>query len=132
MVRAEMQGRVARSAAGGAGEFIGVVMEYRAEDPLSVTITFETEGGPVDWVVARELLLRGSTSVMPYGEGDLRLRRSGNTIALCLTSPEGHADVLLPSLDVQVFLEASTDEVPFGSESVDAGLDAFLKEVLGS
>lgn len=132
MIKAEMTGRIAKSSLG-PNALVGVRLEYDSEDPLSVTMVFYEAGlDEVEWTVSRELLLRGCTSAAPYGEGDVKLRRDGKDVILCITSPDGHCDILLPYGGVKLFLEATTDQVPFGCEAVEADLDAFLQEVLGS
>lgn len=131
MIRAEFQARVGASDLGASGNLIKVRMSYIAtHDPFGVVIEFTEDGlEGVGWVVGRELLMRGITSTSPYGQGDFKLRRAGNTVICCLTSHEGHADVLMPYGPLRDFLSATTDSVPVGEEKVEAELDSFLKEL---
>lgn len=134
MIVTEFQGRVGGSTLGPGGGVVDVRMTYNPEyDPMAVIVEFTEDGqGGVPWVMGRELLIRGATSQQPYGHGDVKLRRAGGVVIVCLESPDGHADVLLPYTALTAFLSATTEAVPVGEEPVDSELDKFLEEVLGS
>lgn len=113
-----------------------IELRYEPEkDPLAVTAHFPVDDpdDPIVWTFARELLARGSQSLAPYGEGDVKLRKLDDQhLIMCLVSPDGHADVGLPLGAVNAFLEGSYDLVHAGEEFKEGALDAFLEEVLGS
>lgn len=104
------------------------------EDPLAVKLVFQAPGEEeVPWLVSRELLLRGSTSLEPYGDGDLKLRYEGegsNSLVLCLRS-DGHLDVKVNHRQMVAFLDKTCEAVKFGEEDFAGRLDEFLEELFG-
>ena len=52
-----------------------VELRWDAADPLSVHLVCKLVEGDVDWVVGRDLLHRGATSLVRVGEGDVGFRR---------------------------------------------------------
>lgn len=102
------------------------------KDPLSVTFRSLDESH-VPWIFDRGVLAHGAQSTHPVGQGDVRIWRSldGAHVTLCLTSDEGHADILMPHSAVHAFLAETFADVPLGEENIDAALDGILKEILG-
>lgn len=104
-------------------------------DPFAVQAIFEVgEGEDRVWHFSRELLEKGSRSVAPFGEGDVKLRYLPihGMVMVCLKSPEGHADVALPAAEVREFLE-DTHKIARSvtQRECDSLIDEFLREVLG-
>src|SRR5689334_4635631 len=65
---------------------------YRARDPFTISVSFQTEEDRwVEWVFARDLLVSGMTGVAGIGDVRLRPRRTeGRTmLQLEIESPEG-------------------------------------------
>jgi len=119
---------------------IGIELAWDPDrDPLAVTMTcylgsettYSGEDEQVAWVLSRELLHEGLSSFTPVGEGDVKLRLANNFSAgllCCLTSPDGHADLALPLVEVEGFMDETEQHTPVGQEHFDTLLDDFLKE----
>jgi Streptomyces sporulation and cell division protein, SsgA len=114
---------------------IPVGLDYDADDPYAVRLTFNIPGeAPVSWVFSRELLIDGISR--PAGEGDVRIR----------PVPAEHLGDLQIHLQVggeQAFFRASapplvafldrTDRiVPIGQESAFEDIEAELTKILTS
>ncbi len=136
MISREVKGTIRR--VGGEVVAIPFTAEFTYDpdtDPIGVNIVFSWVDGIVEWVVARELLVRGIASPVPYGKGDFKLRFAGpgtGLVLFCLKSPEGHADLSVDHAQLAAFLEAAESAYPLGSECMDDLIDAGLKEILGS
>ena len=136
MISQEVEGTVHRAD----GEVVAVpfTAEFTYDpdtDPIGVSIVFSWAGGDVEWVVARELLVRGIASPVPYGKGDFRLRFAGpgtGLVLFYLKPPEGHANLSVDHAQLAAFLDAAESAHPLGSECMDDLIDAGLKEILGS
>lgn len=115
---------------------VTVDFTYDEDEPLFIGMSFRVSGlEDVYWEVSRELALRGVTSKESYGEGDVRFQYQGvdkNILVICLTSLDGHADVMLPQSLVAAFLEETTSLVRFGGEITDADVDRAIEEILNS
>ncbi|BAJ27058.1 MULTISPECIES: SsgA family sporulation/cell division regulator [Kitasatospora] len=110
-------------------------LDYDTADPLAVRLTFHPPGdGPVEWVVARTLLLAGLSG--PAGEGDLRISPLVDAglaeVALTLRSPEGEATLRSPAPPLLAFLARTGRLVPLGREQVTADLDRKLAGILAA
>jgi len=97
-----------------------------------VNIAFRTERGKwVEWTFARDLLVAGLTE--PAGIGDVRVRPDLATeediVILEIESPDGYALVEVEREDVEQFLDASAQVVPFGAEGDHFDIDAFIDEI---
>jgi hypothetical protein len=137
VIERQMSGRVKLAQNQEVDIEIGICLVYDPDtDPLAVRMICQIpDDGDVPWEFARELLLRGAVSRLPYGEGDVRFRylgaQAGGLLA-CLRSPEGHADILLPQVEVVAFLNETMNAVRYGEEPLGTNLDDVLKEILGS
>lgn len=104
-------------------------------DPLAVLMICKLSGEQeVVWQFSRDLLDQGTRSLHPVGIGDVRIRMQNTHAAeliVCLRPPEGHADLLLPMVDVSSFLGETFELIPLGGEECGSGIEDFLKEVLG-
>lgn len=107
-------------------------LSYVASEPFSVNIAFRTDRGQwVEWTFARDLLVTGLSQ--PAGIGDVRVRpdlAADETILLLeIESPDGYALVEIEREDIERFVEASAEVVPFGRESERFDIDAFIDEI---
>lgn len=140
MITRKFLGTVARSMDAIVNEKINVELSWDPDtDPLAVTmictlpprLTASGKTEEVVWIYGRDLLAEGLKSLTPYGEGDVKMRlasEAGIHLIICLTSPEGHADLLLPTLDTRAFLGATRQHTEIGHEEFADLLDDFLKE----
>lgn len=111
---------------------IWVEMSYDEADPLAFSMVFSAQGDPGNpWKVARDLLVDAMACDTPTGYGDVRFRRDplAGHLAVCVRSPDGHADVKLPLPEVQEFLDASQADAADAVAFIPEMLDDFLKEV---
>lgn len=106
-----------------------------ADNQEAVTLTCRAEGDEdVVWLISRQALADGAESVAITGEGDVKFRQTQQPtkgVMVCLTSHEGHADLLLSYERVRAFLDETISVVPIGSENFEAAIDEALKEILG-
>jgi hypothetical protein len=108
-------------------------LEYRADDPYAVHITFHIgSNAPVSWTFARELMVEGV--FRPSGHGDVRVwpTKVGTRTVICmaLSSPDGDALLEAPASSVSAWLERTLRAVPPGTETDRLGLDSALAELL--
>jgi hypothetical protein len=112
---------------------LAATLRYTTADPYAVTAVFHAgQGGPVEWVFARDLLADGAERTA--GDGDVMVwpvGDDGEVLAIALSSESGEALFAAPAADIAAFLARTCDLVPRGAESghvdVGAGLDALLK-----
>lgn len=135
MISTQFTGYVKRIGNEDANVAVQVTLSYDAgTDPLAVQVIFEIpdEDDRV-WHLGRDLLLEGSVSPVPVGEGDVKFRYFGpmtGCLMMCLKSPEGHADIALPQQEVAKFLDDTKELADqAGGEELDSLVDLFLKEV---
>jgi hypothetical protein len=107
-------------------------LSFLASEPFAVSIAFRTDRGHwVEWAFARELLVLGLRE--PTGIGDVRVRPDlathEDTLALEIESPEGYALVEIEREDVEHFVDRTIEIVPFGEESENFDVDAFIDEI---
>lgn len=114
---------------------VRVRLAARSLDPLAVRLTVDADDGPVHWVFARELLVRGLTGAT--GEGDVRVRphphpARRSMVEVVLSGEEGFARLFLARASVNHFL-VSSDAFTRGEFSEDLlveDLEAALDEIL--
>ena len=113
------------------------VLQYRADDPYAVTMTFIAPQRPADpgvrWTMARDLLSNARTE--PAGVGDIHAWPSIGAddrpaVAFLLCSPEGEALVELPTVAVDRFCREAFGLVPAGQESDRLDFDGFFSALL--
>lgn len=105
---------------------------WEPENPLAVHMVLHLLEGDVTWVVGRELLQRGATSLLSVGDGDVKVKREGpasSRLLVCLKSPEGHADIGFNQPHVVRFLNRTVAVTPIGEESLDTQLDELIEEI---
>ncbi len=113
-------------------------LHYDAADPLAFDMLFWTsddeEEGLRTWTASRDLLVDAMTSPdrEQVGEGDVKFIRQDKAgrILVCLKSPEGHADIALPTQTVQSFLESSEDDAAEGVKSIHRLVDEAIEGIL--
>lgn len=143
MITRKMKAVIARSQ-NAVAKFMNVPIQVELAwdpdtDPLAVMAIFSLPGDQtasgedeeIVWVFGRDLLTAGLQSLAPTGLGDVRFRLASVArvnLITCLKSPEGHADVLLPVIDVETFLGETFQHTPLGAEVTDDLVDEFLKE----
>lgn len=113
---------------------IEVELAYDEEnDPLAVQMIFKDVNGEeeVCWVMGRELVMRGSVSLTPYGTGDVRFRFDppSGSVLVCLETDEAHGDVALDRDALIRFLNATQAACKLGEEPIEALMDRELKEM---
>lgn len=134
MIRETIPGNVFRSGGQRVNIPIEVELAYDEEnDPLAVQMIFRVAVGEeeVCWVMGRELVMRGSTSLTPYGTGDVRFRFDppSGSVLVCLETDEAHGDVALDRDALIRFLNATQAACKLGEEPIEALMDRELKEM---
>lgn len=137
MITSEFEGRILQSQGQPARVPVHVILSHDPDgDPLAVQMTFS--GGTMEdvvvWTFSLDLLQEGSTAREKIGEGDVKMRLAtgGRALIVCLTSPEGHADVGVPAGKVHSFLRSVQEASGDCSVRLDEELDLFIEEVLGT
>lgn len=109
---------------------ITVQMHYTSADPFAVRLTLSGR----DWLISRDLLreaLHADLGEQKIGLGDVALIRADRmTLTMTLDSPNGHADIDLPVLDLSLWLQATYEAVPADTEHKHIAWDDFLTDVL--
>ena len=113
-------------------------LRYEPEDPYAVHVVFHAGSseatGEVSWSFARQLLADGMSE--PTGIGDVRVwpwqAANGPSVALALSSPDGHALFEVPRLALGDFLGRTYRQVPEGAESLHLDIDGALAALLGT
>lgn len=103
------------------------VLPVRAElsfdptDPYTVRLDFTGAHSSCTWLIGRELIAHGilSDGTTPAGTGDVRIWRDEDPTFLlfALSGVEGEALLAGPAESFARFIAATTELVPFGSES---------------
>ena len=110
-------------------------LDYRADDPWAVRVSFRT-GGPgdrvVEWLFARQLLTDGIAAVA--GIGDVRVWPSEDgpdrTVLLQMASPSGSARFEIDRDALVEFLQRTHLAVPAGCEDQAVDLEQELARLL--
>ena len=101
-------------------ETVDVRLGYDPEDPVAVTVQVTGEGRRSSWVFARDLLADGLRSMMPLGEGIVRVQATSVLTEITVERGDGEADVLrLPWWNTREFVRLTLEEVPRGEEACD-------------
>ena len=116
---------------------VQVELAYDEEnDPFAVQMILSAKNEEdVVWYVGRELMLAGISSPVPIGVGDVKFRFSGtanglNSLYVCLSTKEGHADIGFPHDEVVAFLNDTTDAALEAIGHLDALIDEELEDML--
>lgn len=107
-------------------------LSYTAADPYALRLAFHVGlDEQVEWVIARELLLRGLDRCT--GLGDVQVWPSDDDpsmICVALTAPSGGALFEVPRDPIAGFLRDSAQIVPAGAESAFINIDDELADLL--
>jgi len=110
-------------------------LRYSRRDPYAVRVSFDAGlGGPVEWVLGRDLLAAALEG--PEGIGDVRAWPSRGAaggervLVIVLAPPEGSARFEAGAAGIEAFLARTFELVPAGQESGCLDLDAELAELL--
>lgn len=104
-----------------------ISLHAREDYPLSYTMEVHVQN--IEWVFARSLLSEAfENEGEEIGEGDVITRVDGPHFLLTLSSPEGEATLILPSIDVLDFIMESSAQVPPQrvEDTISADLELFL------
>lgn len=107
---------------------------YDPADPMAVTLTmWVAESQAVEWTFARQLLADGAHG--PTGAGDVQVHPAflggRRVLGLCLSNPDGHADLELPASRVGTFVRETYAAVPAEIEGDLIDWDAEFGSLLG-
>ncbi len=94
---------------------IPAALNFDPADPMAITLAmWVAENQLVEWTFARQLLADGAHR--PTGAGDVRVHPASHggcrLLGLCLSSPDGHADLELPASRVGTFVRETYAAVP--------------------
>lgn len=109
-----------------------VELQWEPAGPLSVHLVCKLPEGDVDWVIGRDLLHKGATSLVKVGEGDVGFKREGpnsSRLLVCLKTNEGHADIALNQPHVIRFLERTQTVCKLGEEDLTESIDGLIEEI---
>lgn len=114
---------------------IPVGLDYDADDPYAVRLTFNLPGdAPVSWVFSRELLIDGITR--PAGVGDVHIRPVSpehlGDLHIQLQVGEEQAVFQASAPPLVAFLDRTDRIVPVGQEEAFEDIDAELTRILTS
>ncbi len=122
----------------GSAVSVRATLRYRPTDPFAVHVVFHAgigdAEGDVSWSFARDLLAEGLTH--PAGIGDVRIwpwegSDKVGSIALALSSPDGHALFEASRAVMEDFLERTYIQVPLGTEPLLMDMESSLATLLG-
>jgi hypothetical protein len=114
-VRAELQ-----------AEAVEVQMTYDPLDPLAVSLSLVGVERDERWVFARDLLADGLRSLVPVGDGNIRIQATSVLTEISRRREDGAWETLrLPWWNSREFVRLSQVEVPRGQERCD--VDAWVE-----
>jgi hypothetical protein len=107
-------------------EAVEVQMTYDPADPLAVSLSLVGVERDECWVFARDLLADGLRSLVPVGDGNVRIQATSVLTEISRRRECGSWETLrLPWWDSREFVRLSQVEVPRGQESCD--VDAWVE-----
>jgi hypothetical protein len=113
----------------GDAETVEARLEYDPADPLAVTLELDSGSRRERWVFGRDLLADGLRSMVPVGEGEVRVQATSVLTEIIRTHGSGSSVRLrLPWWNTREFLRQSHEAVPRGEESCD--VDAWLAALM--
>lgn len=114
---------------------VATEVKWDPADPLVVEFVFsgtDSPDGETVWEVARELVQAALHTSVAVGKGDVKMRRHGPFMILCLTTEDMHADLKLPYAELQELIDESTSHTPLGLEDVSCMVDDAIERILSS
>jgi hypothetical protein len=113
----------------GDAETVEARLEYDPADPFAVTLELDSGSRRERWVFGRDLLADGLRSMVPVGEGEVRVQATSVLTEIIRTHGSGSSVRLrLPWWNTREFLRQSHEVVPRGEESCD--VDAWLAALM--
>ncbi|WP_148574052.1 SsgA family sporulation/cell division regulator [Nocardioides caldifontis] len=110
---------------------VEVSLTYEPTDPYAVTVRVHADTGTTTWTFARDLLADGLRSMVPLGEGQVRVQATSVLTEISRTDDAGTTTVLrLPWWNTREFVRLSQAVVARGEEEVD--VDSWLAAMTGS
>ena len=125
-------------APGDEGLRLTATLRYQPCDPYAVEATFRAGEEAISWVLGRDLLAEGLTTVS--GEGDVRVwptldlgehGQHKRVVMLQLSSPDGRALLAAPAEHVGAFLAETYEVVAPGTEGQHIDIDGVVERLLG-
>jgi Streptomyces sporulation and cell division protein, SsgA len=105
-------------------ETVDVTLGYDPVDPYAVRLDINSHDRQITWVFGRDLLADGLRSMVPIGDGDVRVQATSVLTEITFTSA-GQVGVLrLPWWNTREFVRLTQVEVPRGQERCD--VDAWV------
>jgi len=109
---------------------------FKRSDPFAVSMLAHTDGGEVEWIFARSILIDAlaETETDPVtGHGDVMMSADATDVVLYLSSPEGNAALIFERDQMEIFLADTFNIIPAQGEAdaLSDDLDNFLSDVLG-
>lgn len=91
---------------------------YDPDMPYQVTIVFDTDDGPRNWVLDRWMLADGVNAITgdPIGDGDIKVWSTKRQLHMFLSSPGGCGYLEFSRGRVRQFLLDTIEQVPLGRE----------------
>ena len=109
---------------------VEVSLTYDPADPYAVTVRVHADSGTTTWTFARDLLADGLRSMVPLGEGTVRVQATSVLTEISSDDETGGATVLrLPWWNTREFVRLTQALVPRGEEAVD--VDSWLEALTG-
>ncbi len=113
----------------GDAETVEARLEYDPADPFAVALELDSGSRRERWVFGRDLLADGLRSMVPVGEGEVRVQATSVLTEIIRTHGSGSSVRLrLPWWNTREFLRQSHEAVPRGEESCD--VDAWLAALM--
>lgn len=104
---------------------VEVQLSFDPADPFAVTVRIESPASVLTWVLSRDLLADGVRSMIPVGEGRVRIQATSVLTEISWDDDDGTVLVLrLPWWSTREFVRQSHAEVPRGQEACD--IDAWV------
>jgi hypothetical protein len=104
---------------------VEVQLSFEPGDPFAVTVLLDLPEGAQRWVFSRDLLADGLRSMIPVGEGRVRIQATSVLTEISWEDDDGQVLVLrLPWWNTREFVRQSQAQVPRGQESCD--IDAWV------
>ena len=105
---------------------VEVSLTYDPADPYAVAVGVHTDEATTTWTFARDLLADGLRSMVPLGDGRVRVQATSVLTEISRTDADGSATVLrLPWWNTREFVRLSQSLVARGEEQVD--VDSWLE-----
>jgi len=109
---------------------VEVSLTYDPSDPYAVAVRVHADDAAATWTFARDLLADGLRSMVPLGDGRVRVQATSVLTEISHTDDAGGVTVLrLPWWNTREFVRLSQSLVARGEEEVD--VDSWLEALTG-